>query len=233
MLRVMNAPLTLYSEWCGASTFEASYAGVEGDYAGYNVPAYFSEFGCVTSPPRLWTEVQALFSDLMSPVWSGGLAFSYFPATSSAGSFGMVNISADGSTVTPNNDFNTLKAQYNNVSAPNTPSQSNAGSTTFPACPTENSTFLASTTLPPTPNDTACACVVNTLSCQFTPAVTNTVDIVGVLLDTACGLIGQAGGNCNAIAGSGSAGTYGNFSFCDPGENSVGPKMMRCILIVT
>ena len=32
----------------------------------------------------------------------------------------------------------------------------------------------------------------------------------------ACGLLGQNGGNCNDIAGSGSAGTYGRFAFCDP-----------------
>ena len=46
-----------------------------GHFAGYNIPAYFSEFGCITSPPRLWTEVQALFSTQMSPIWSGGTHF--------------------------------------------------------------------------------------------------------------------------------------------------------------
>ena len=48
---------------------------------GYNIPAYFSEFGCKDSPPRLFTEVAAMFGQQMAPVFSGGIAFSYFDAT--------------------------------------------------------------------------------------------------------------------------------------------------------
>jgi len=201
-------------EWCGDSTFEASYTGIEGAFAGYNVAAYFSEFGCITSPPRLWTEVQALFSDQMSPVWSGGIAFSYFPAESAQGEFGMVTVS--GSTVTTNSDFGRLVTQYSNATGPNSPSQSDAGSGTYPACPVANSSFLASTTLPPTPNDTACACVVNSLSCVFTPQTTNTTGILGPLLNTGCSLLGSAGGSCNDISGNGQTGVYGRLEFCDP-----------------
>jgi len=203
-------------EWCGNSTFEASYAGVEADFAGYNIPAYFSEFGCNTSPPRLFTEVGALFSSQMSPVWSGGIAYSYFPASSVQGNFGMVTISPDGSTVTTSSDFNALATQYSQVSAPNTPSQSSAGSTNYPTCPAQNSTWLASTTLPPTPNDQSCQCLESTLSCLFTPETNNYTAIVGELLDTSCSLLGGAGGNCNDIASSGANGTYGRVSFCDP-----------------
>jgi hypothetical protein len=182
------------------------------------VAAYFSEFGCITSPPRLWTEVGALFSDLMSDVWSGGLAFSYFPAESAQGQFGMVDISPDGTTVTPNADFSALATQYGMVTPPDTPAQSAAGPPTYPTCPQANSSFLASTTLPPTPNDAACACLSSTLSCLFTPQTTNYTAIVGELLDTACGLLGQAGGTCDDIAANGSTGVYGRVSGCDPGK---------------
>ncbi|OCB85209.1 glycoside hydrolase family 72 protein [Sanghuangporus baumii] len=203
-------------EWCGDDNFASAYTDIMGHFAGYNIPAYFSEFGCITSPPRLWTEVQALLSTQMSPVWSGGIAFSYFPAESDQGQFGMVTV--DGNTVTTSDDFTQLAAQYGNATGPNTPSQSDASSTQFPACPQQNSTFFASITLPPTPNDTACDCVVNSLSCQFTPQTDNTSIIVGTLIDTACGLLGQNGGNCNDISGSGSSGTYGRMAFCDPGS---------------
>lgn len=203
-------------EWCGPSNFEASYAGLENDFSNFNVAAYFSEFGCITSPPRLWTEVAALFGPQMSPEWSGGLAFSYFPAASVQGEFGMVNISADGSSVTTGNDFNALASQYGQVNAPNTPNQNSSGNTNYPSCPAQSATFLASSSLPPTPNDQSCQCLDTTLSCLFTPQTSNYTVIVGQLLDTGCSLLGQAGGNCNDIAGNGSSGEYGRVSYCDP-----------------
>ncbi|KAI6005009.1 carbohydrate-binding module family 43 protein/Glycoside hydrolase family 72 protein [Pisolithus orientalis] len=204
-------------EWCGDSTFEASYAGTEGNFAGYNVPAYFSEFGCITAgTPRPWTEVGAIFSSEMSPEWSGGIAFSYFPASSVQGQFGMVNISSDGSTVTTGQDFDNLKAQYTQASPPNSPSESSAGSTSYPSCPQQNSTFVASTTLPPTPNLSACTCLENNLGCQFTPTTSNYTSILGSLLDYACSLLGQSGGSCNDISANGTSGTYGLVSECDP-----------------
>jgi len=203
-------------EWCGNSTFEASYAGTNGDYAGYNVVAYFSEFGCVEAGvTRLWTETGALFGPQMSPIWSGGLAFSYFPAQSAAGQFGMVTISSDGSNVTTSGDFDRLVTQYGQLSPPNSPSQSAAGSSSYPSCPTANDTFVASSTLPGTPDLSACECLENSLSCQFVPTF-NYTNVVGSLIGTACGLLGQAGANCNDIAGNGSTGVYGRVSGCDP-----------------
>ncbi|KAI8995412.1 Glucanosyltransferase-domain-containing protein [Trametes punicea] len=200
-------------EYCGAAS-PSVYNTKNGDFAGYNIPAYFSEFGCVSQPPRLWTEVPVIFSPPMSDIWSGGIAFSYFPAQSNDGQFGMVTI--DGNTVTPNDDFNRLKAQYNNVTFPTTPSQSSAGQTQYPSCPSQNSTWLASNTLPPTPNDAACNCLEGILSCQFTPKTSNTSSIVGPLLDLGCSLLGQNGGNCNDISANGTTGTYGRVAFCDP-----------------
>ncbi|KAG6814048.1 hypothetical protein H0H92_003898 [Tricholoma furcatifolium] len=203
-------------QWVGNSTFEASYAGTFGDFAGYNVAFYFSEFGALNNGnPRVWDETTAIFGPDMSPILSGGIAFSYFPASSADGQFGMVTISTDGSTVTVSQDFTNLVTQYGAVSPPNSPAQ---GSSTaaYPACPTANSTFLASTTLPPTPNEPACDCLLSTLSCVFTPPTSNYSAIVGELLDTACSLIGQAGGTCDAIAGNGQTGVYGAISGCDP-----------------
>ncbi len=205
--------MSVSSEWCGDAQ-PSAYADKNGAFAGYNIPAYFSEFGCITSPPRLWTEVATMFASPMTDIWSGGLAFSYFPATSSQGQFGMVTISSDNTTVTTSDDFTRLQAEYGNVTFVNSPSA--PGSTTFPSCPTANSTFLASQSLPPTPNDNSCNCLESSLACQFTPTTSNTSAIVGPLLDTACGLLGQVNGNCDAIAADGAAGTYGPVSFCNP-----------------
>lgn len=208
------------SEWCGDSNFQASYAHTTSDYSSYNVVAYLSEYGCITSPPRVWTEVAALFSANMSDIFSGGIAFSYFPASSIQGQFGMVTISDDQSTVTVSDDFNRLKAQYTAVSGPNSPAQSSAGASSYPGCPTPSDTWVASNNLPPTPNFQACDCLENALSCQFTPATSNYSAIVGSLLDVGCNLLGQSGGSCSDIGGDGQSGVYGRISGCDPSESS-------------
>jgi hypothetical protein len=152
----------------------------------------------------------------MSPVWSGGIAFSYFPAESVQGQFGMVTISTDSKTVTTSDDYNRLKTQYTQASGPNSPAKSSAGASTYPTCPTANSTFAASANLPPTPNEPACNCLLSTLSCRFTPATSNYTTVVGELLDTACSLLGGKGGSCVDIGGNGTTGEYGRLSGCDP-----------------
>jgi len=124
----------------------------------------------------------------------------------------MVTISADGSTVTTTTDFDNLATAYGAVQFDNTPPQSSAPAASYPACPAENSTFLGSSTLPPTPVDAACQCVEASLSCRFNPQTSNTTGILGPLLNTACGLVGD----CSAIAGFGDNGTYGPVSACDP-----------------
>jgi len=203
-------------EWCGQSTFQASYAAKTTDFANYNVVAYFSEYGCNNPEPRQWQEVAALFGAQAAPVWSGGVAFSYFPATSDAGQFGMVTISADGSTVTPNPDFTNLKTAYTQVAFVNNPAQANAPAAAYPACPQANANFLASVKLPSTPDNGACQCLENNLSCQFAPQVANPTAIIGTLLDGGCALLVGQGGNCNPITGNGGTGTYGAVAQCDP-----------------
>lgn len=157
----------------------------------------------------------------MNTVWSGGVAFSYFPAESVQGEFGMVNISADSTTVTVSDDFNRLKTEYGLISFIDSPSQSSVAAASYPSCAASTSTFLASNTLPPTPNEAACDCVESALSCRFTPTTDNTTVIVGTLLDTGCSLLGQSGGSCNDIGGNGQTGVYGRLSGCDPSERSV------------
>ncbi|KAF9478693.1 glycoside hydrolase family 72 protein [Pholiota conissans] len=203
-------------EWCGDSTFQASYAATTSAFANYNVVAYFSEFGCITSPPRLWTEAIALFSSDMNTVWSGGVAFSYFPAESVQGQFGMVTISTDATTVTTSADFDKLKTEYGLVNFIDSPSQSSAGAASYPSCAAPTSSFLASNTLPPTPNEAACNCVESALGCRFTPTTSNSTAIVGSLLDTGCSLLGSSGGSCADIGGDGQTGVYGRLSGCDP-----------------
>jgi len=201
--------------WCGVSTFQASYASSVAAFAVVTIVTYFSEFGCISSPPRPWEEVVTMFGEDM-PKWSGGIAFSYFPAQSAAGQFGMVTISPDQSTVTTSPDYDALVTRYSNVTYINSPLQSSDGTATYPSCPANNSQFNASPTLPPTPNTTACNCVESHLSCLFTPATNNYSAIVGELLDTGCSLLGAKGGTCVDISSNGTTGVYGPLAGCDP-----------------
>ncbi|KAG8957819.1 1,3-beta-glucanosyltransferase gas1, partial [Tulasnella sp. 408] len=201
--------------WCGDSGSIASDNPVISDFQNYPIPAYFSEFGCIKPPPRLWTEAGALFGQQMVNEWSGGVAFSYFPTSDG---YGMVTISSDGSSVTTSDDFARLQTQYNAISFINSPAQSAAGSNTQATCPPKSTAFLASTTLPPTPLNNVCDCLEKSaFSCVFSNTKSsNTSPIIGELLNYACSQLGTLGGSCVPIGADGAAGTYGPFSVCDP-----------------
>jgi hypothetical protein len=175
----------------------------------------------------VWQEVGSLFSSQMSDVFSGGVAFNYFPAQADDGQFGMVTISSDGNSVTPSADFTNLVTAYGSASAPTTPSKSDAGSASFPSCPGQNTTFLASSQLPPTPQASACSCIANASPCQYKPKTTNETQVLayaGSLIDQTCGYLGAAGLTCNDIGANGTTGTYGNLSACDAREP---PSLLR------
>ncbi|KAF8172913.1 glycoside hydrolase family 72 protein [Mycena galopus ATCC 62051] len=205
-------------EWCGAASPD-TYDSINTEFADYNVVAYFSEFGSENCDPgvRPWTEVGILFASPMTNVWSGGLAFSYFNATSAGHQFGMATLSADNTTVTTDQDFTNLAAQYSAVSFVNSPAQAAAPAATYSACPTEGASIEASATLPPTPNDSGCACVAEKLGCSFVqPANGDFTVLVGTLVGEVCGLLPGVGGNCSDLAANGTTGVFGVMAMCDP-----------------
>ena len=65
--------------WCGAASYSSSgYQARTERFANYSVPLFFSEYGCNVPAPRIFTEVQALFSAPMTGVWSGGIVYEWF-----------------------------------------------------------------------------------------------------------------------------------------------------------
>ncbi|KAF7345193.1 1,3-beta-glucanosyltransferase [Mycena sanguinolenta] len=217
--RRLRLPQLRSDEWCGDAA-TSTYDNLNSEFENYNVVAYFSEFGSENCDPgvRPWTEVGTLFASPMTNIWSGGLAFSYFNASSAGHQFGMATLSADNTTVTTNQDFANLQSQYKSVTFVNTPTQSAAAQSTYGACPQPDANLEASTTLPPTPNDSACACLTEHLGCLFKmPANGDYTALVGTLTGVVCGeLLPGVGGSCNDIATNGTTGTYGVVSSCDP-----------------
>jgi len=81
-------------QWCGDNSFEGSgYDSLVEDFENYPLPIFFSEYGCNEVRPRLWQEVQALYSDKMTHVFSGGLIYEY---SQEKNDYGLVEIKTNG-----------------------------------------------------------------------------------------------------------------------------------------
>ncbi|EEQ91175.2 glycolipid-anchored surface protein 5 [Blastomyces dermatitidis ER-3] len=93
--------------WCDPSTFEkAGWDKKVELFSGYGLPLFLSEYGCNTNT-REWNEVKALYSEKMTSVYSGGLAYEY---SQEPNNYGLVELK-DGKVKT-RKDFDTLKKAF-------------------------------------------------------------------------------------------------------------------------
>lgn len=72
-----------------------------------------SEFGCNENPPRNFGEIEALYSNKMTSVYSGGLVYEY---TQETNNYGLVKV--EGGNVRELSDFKALKAALAKTPAP-------------------------------------------------------------------------------------------------------------------
>ena len=100
--------------WCGDATMQtSSYSLKVQEFSNYSIPLFFSEFGCNKPSPRVFSEIEALYSTDMSAVFSGGLVYEY---SQEASNYGLVEI--DGNSITTDTDFDNLKKQYADTKNP-------------------------------------------------------------------------------------------------------------------
>lgn len=179
--------------------------------AKYNKPVFLSEFGCNLVSPRPFTEVDAIYSEPMTDVWSGGVAYEW---TQEDNNYGLVKVS-NSSVVDLLPDYTNLQSQLAKVDPQGVHMDAFTAVRSSPACPSHSTNWKASLTLPPTPSEKACACMRNSVSCVASDKVSlvdsNGKSMVGAQLDIMCGMT-----SCAEITGDGTTGKYGAFSFCDP-----------------
>ncbi|KAK9493242.1 Glucanosyltransferase-domain-containing protein [Lipomyces doorenjongii] len=102
--------------WCGSSSYTVSgYNQKVANFNNYSIPLFFSEYGCNLVEPREFTEVQAIYSSQMIPVFSGGLVYEYIQE---ANNYGLVEVSSDLKNVTPLGDYYNLQYQFNHTQLP-------------------------------------------------------------------------------------------------------------------
>ncbi|AET40545.1 1,3-beta-glucanosyltransferase Ecym_6155 [Eremothecium cymbalariae DBVPG len=194
-------------EWCGHSSFGTSgYRERTNEFRNFPVPVFFSEFGCNTIRPRPFTEVQALYGSMMTPVWSGGLAYMYFEEDNE---YGVVKVTKDNQ-VLELPDFKNLQREYEKANPKGVSRSSFESSYTqnVRECPGRSSTWQASNVLPPTPDSRKCGCLEQALPCLSL----NLQDPISYknYFEYVCGFV-----NCMDINGDGGAGVYGEYSDCD------------------
>ncbi|KAK6536406.1 1,3-beta-glucanosyltransferase gas1 [Arthrobotrys megalospora] len=198
----------IYS-WCGQSSLKISgWDKRTEEYADYNVPVFFAEYGCNEPSPRKFTEVQALYGDVMSPVFSGGIVYMYFEE---ANNYGLVSVDKGGK-VTKLSDYTALQGQLDDITPKSvkltsyTPTNTKAR-----ACPAQDDNWKAATNLPPKPDQPTCECLRSQLTCvpAANLAEKKYADIFGYI----CGQLGEGG--CDGIATDGTNGIYGSYSMCD------------------
>ncbi|KAI1813031.1 glycoside hydrolase family 72 protein [Poronia punctata] len=108
MSRADMFALNSYS-WCGDSNFhDSSYDELAALFKSTSVPVFYSEFGCNTPSPRVFTEIASIYGSNMTSIFSGGVVYEF---AQEENNYGLAKINADGS-VELLSDFRTLQNQY-------------------------------------------------------------------------------------------------------------------------
>ncbi|KAI2643735.1 family 72 glycoside hydrolase [Xylaria nigripes] len=201
----------IYS-WCGKSSFEESGYDVQVDFfSNYSVPVFFAEYGCNTvggAEGRLWDDTTTLYSDKMTPVFSGGIVYMYFEEKND---YGVVKVTGD--TAKTMKNYDVLRSKLAAVKPSSTSMSAYQPTNTPAACPAISDSWQASSDLPPTPDSSLCDCMFKSLSCA--PVSDLEEKDFGDIFGYICANDSKA---CAGIKGDAESGVYGPYSMCNPKE---------------
>lgn len=66
-------------DWCKGGTYTNSgYRNATSELSTYSVPVFFATYGCSIPSQRDFSEINAIYGQQMSPIWSGGIIYEYF-----------------------------------------------------------------------------------------------------------------------------------------------------------
>ncbi|GAO45765.1 hypothetical protein G7K_0017-t1 [Saitoella complicata NRRL Y-17804] len=96
--------------WCGTQTFQSSgYDKLTAAFDNFTIPVFFSEYGCIEVTPRIFQEVEALYTTNMTSVFSGGLIYEF---SMEENGYGIVEIDHDDESLTLLPDYEALRTRY-------------------------------------------------------------------------------------------------------------------------
>ncbi|KAH7141298.1 Glucanosyltransferase-domain-containing protein [Dactylonectria estremocensis] len=198
----------IYS-WCGESTMEkSSYSEHVKYFSNFSVPVFFAEYGCNEpdgAAARIFQETTALYSDEMTEVFSGGIVYMYFQEDND---YGVVKIDSNDK-ATQLKDFASLSSRVAAATPSGVESDSYKATNTAASCPDIGENWIASSVLPPTPDEDLCNCMVKSSSCV--PSTSLKVKGYSAIFDYICG---EDISLCAGINGNGTSGVYGAYSMC-------------------
>ncbi|KAJ2451372.1 1 3-beta-glucanosyltransferase gel4 [Coemansia sp. RSA 2336] len=202
-------------EWCGdKATFESSgYANIVKNYTDWDVPVFMTEYGCNAIRPRTFPEVAAIYGDKMTDTFSGGFVYEYVEEDNN---YGLVKISGNSGSKTE--DYDNFKKALAAVKPKGVKMSSYSPSGKEQSCPDISKDWIASSTLPPTPSNATCDCMMKSLSCVSKLKAVPTSDselktfgeTVGNIFGTVCGSI-----DCDEVSADAKSGKYGKYSGCN------------------
>ncbi|KAJ4157388.1 1,3-beta-glucanosyltransferase [Fusarium falciforme] len=129
--------------WCNSDFKTAGWDVKVKNFTDYGLPIFLSEYGCIKNRPRKFEELEALMSDEMTGVYSGGLMYEY---SYEDNDFGIVKIS--GNTVKTTDEYKLLKEALKNYPMP-TGSGGAAKSTHGVDCPAKEDVWQVDPDLVP------------------------------------------------------------------------------------
>jgi len=213
--------------WCGNSSYtQSGYDQRVAEFSNYSVPLFFSEYGCNLVQPRLFTEVGAIYSSEMTPVFSGGLVYEWSQEVSD---YGLVDLTNGSVSLLP--DYNNLKTEFAETPMPSGDGGYKSGGQAS-ECPANSSDFTSWAVLPAMPAAAQVYIQSGAGQALGYTGPSNQGAGAGASAPVAAGTNTATGTSCpSCTSGSGNS-TSGGHILLSPGEGVAGGAILAAVAAI-